>query len=60
MGALIANTQSITGNGKRSLHYDEALNKNGGSSSVGKLRVRKLVRSQFRPEPRHHLLNRGI
>jgi len=35
MGALIANTLSITGNGKRSLHYDEALNKNGGSSSVG-------------------------
>jgi len=35
MGALIANTLSITGNGKRSLHYDEALHKNSNISSVG-------------------------
>ena len=35
MGALIANTLSITDNGKRSLHYDEALHKNSNISSVG-------------------------
>jgi hypothetical protein len=35
MGALVANTLSVIGNGQVSLHYDEALNRTHSSSPVG-------------------------